>query len=346
MYSHFDREKLIWEAKLPTIEKFVLLALNSFVDAEGECFPGQERLAEMIGCNKRTIVSAIASLVSKEIIEKSIRLSKAGRTSNRYRVQFDILKSQSANIALTQSANIALTQSANIALTQSANIALTQSANIARIADGVKDRAKSSQSAKFAQDLSSINNYPDHSNYPEREPKSEPGTSARSQKFEPEPELKPEPKYPTSIQNFESSYQAIAPWKASRRRCDYNPAFIQHILGYLKKLPSAEKRTPDLTDAKGWIVRRESTEQGLGEIQIQWDAFIESGAEKKVEATTTDFSTWKVTDPRHRDLFHWFRTEGLRMDDRGDLAARYRQWILRNELIEDQLLALYPEVAA
>ena len=81
MLRHFEREKLIWDSS----EKFILLALNSFVDGEGKCFPGQSRLAQMTGLSKRTVIRTIDTLEQKHILSRRRRAhGYHGRTTNEY----------------------------------------------------------------------------------------------------------------------------------------------------------------------------------------------------------------------------------------------------------------------
>ena len=89
MLNHYQREQMIWQAELPGNEKLLLLALNSFVDANGQCFPGQERLAAMTGFSDRTVRNLCKALEQKTIIQRRHRQNKGGqRTSDLYEVNF------------------------------------------------------------------------------------------------------------------------------------------------------------------------------------------------------------------------------------------------------------------
>ena len=89
MLRHFEREKLIWDSNLPSSEKFILLALNSFVDGEGKCFPGQSRLGYMTGLSKRTVIRTIDTLEQKHILSRRRRAhGYHGRTTNEYSILY------------------------------------------------------------------------------------------------------------------------------------------------------------------------------------------------------------------------------------------------------------------
>lgn len=92
--THFKREEIIWECESVTAnEKTLLLALNSFVDGDGECYPGQARLAKMCCLTDRTIRNLLVTLEGREIVQRSRRNTKRGhRTSDKYRINFLKLK--------------------------------------------------------------------------------------------------------------------------------------------------------------------------------------------------------------------------------------------------------------
>lgn len=95
---HFDREKLIWDAPFNVNQKITLLALNSFVDGDGKCWPGQPRLAGMTGLTDRTIRNVCSSLEAYEfdgktlqILERIARYKDGHRTSSIYKVNFHLI---------------------------------------------------------------------------------------------------------------------------------------------------------------------------------------------------------------------------------------------------------------
>ena len=73
MLKHYDREKLVWSCDLPSNEKLLLLVLNSFVDGNGECWPGQEMLSRMCSFSDRTVRNLCASLEKKGVIAREQR---------------------------------------------------------------------------------------------------------------------------------------------------------------------------------------------------------------------------------------------------------------------------------
>ena len=109
MLNHYERERLIWRSALPASEKLLALALNSFVDGSGECFPGQERLSEMCGATPRTIRNLCKSLETKGVIVRVHRYKNDGtRNSDRYKLIFSALPE---NVAASQPENVAASAS-------------------------------------------------------------------------------------------------------------------------------------------------------------------------------------------------------------------------------------------
>ena len=94
MLKHHQREQIIWDSLLPKNETFLLLAINSFVDGNGECWPGQELLARMCRMTDRTVRTLCNSLEEKRIIQRTKRFSNNGyRTSDKFKISFDEIKS-------------------------------------------------------------------------------------------------------------------------------------------------------------------------------------------------------------------------------------------------------------
>lgn len=76
-----------WEADLPTSQKFVLVALADMADEHESCFPGQERLARMVGGSVSTVRRAVKSLEESGYLNREPRRGSDGmRTSDRYRL--------------------------------------------------------------------------------------------------------------------------------------------------------------------------------------------------------------------------------------------------------------------
>jgi DNA-binding Lrp family transcriptional regulator len=80
-----------WEIDLglrKITEKFVLVALADMADENNSCFPGQAKIAGMVGCSVRTVSNTLAELESLELIERSRRHRNDGyRTSDRFFLQ-------------------------------------------------------------------------------------------------------------------------------------------------------------------------------------------------------------------------------------------------------------------
>ena len=103
MKPFYEREALIWAAKLSANEKFVLLCINSFASAEGECFPGYDRIAERTGLTRRTAIRIVKTLESLGVITRLTRHKPNGvNDSNFYRVLYDNLVSQGDTGSLTR----------------------------------------------------------------------------------------------------------------------------------------------------------------------------------------------------------------------------------------------------
>ena len=69
----------VWELKLPTNEKLVLLALADFADDAGKrCFPGKQRLARMTGLSVRQ-VQRILQVLKKKNLAIPAHFEKGGR---------------------------------------------------------------------------------------------------------------------------------------------------------------------------------------------------------------------------------------------------------------------------
>lgn len=76
-----------WEADLPTSQKFVLVALADMADEHESCYPGQERLARMVGGSVSTVRRAVKALEDAGYIGRQQRRGADGmRTSDRYRL--------------------------------------------------------------------------------------------------------------------------------------------------------------------------------------------------------------------------------------------------------------------
>jgi len=88
----YKREEIIWDSPLTKDEKYTLLALNTFVDGNGECWPGNRRLSKMMSVPVSTMKRYIASLEEKGVVTRKRRYRKdGGETSSGKRVDFDAI---------------------------------------------------------------------------------------------------------------------------------------------------------------------------------------------------------------------------------------------------------------
>lgn len=76
-----------WTVDLPMGPKATLVALANFADGDGVCYPGQVRLARMVGCGERSVRRYIDDLEAAGIIDRHQRRRADGsRTSDEYRL--------------------------------------------------------------------------------------------------------------------------------------------------------------------------------------------------------------------------------------------------------------------
>lgn len=76
-----------WELELPTTQKFTLIALADMADEAFTCYPGQARLAKMIGSSVATVRRALASLEEQGLITRTQRRRDDGyRSSDRFQL--------------------------------------------------------------------------------------------------------------------------------------------------------------------------------------------------------------------------------------------------------------------
>lgn len=70
-------QKLVWPIKLPTAEKFTLLALANYCRADGShAYPSIETLVQDTGLSRRTVSRALASLIELDLIEVTRRSTR------------------------------------------------------------------------------------------------------------------------------------------------------------------------------------------------------------------------------------------------------------------------------
>lgn len=76
---------------LSTIQKFLLVALADFADESNSCYPGQDKLARMVGASRETVSRNLRVLVEAGFISRSYRRRSDGfRTSDRFVLNLSI----------------------------------------------------------------------------------------------------------------------------------------------------------------------------------------------------------------------------------------------------------------
>jgi hypothetical protein len=74
-----------WAQDLPLGPKATLVALANFADGDDECYPGQTRLAGMIGASERAVRNWLVELEAKGLITRETRRRRDGsRTTDLY----------------------------------------------------------------------------------------------------------------------------------------------------------------------------------------------------------------------------------------------------------------------
>jgi len=246
MLKHFDRESMIWGADIPANEKLFLLALNSFVDANGECYPGLELLARMTGFTERTCRTIRDRLKDKGIITTGRRYNSQGfRSSDRYRIDFDSIKSLPERIS-------------------TGNLNLPEiDASLPEIDDTPTGNPLQSLPEEFSRDLSSRN-------YPER-----------TVQVEESAEVPRVNLVQSDIQRFEASFASSAlPWILKAHR--YNPEIDARMLAGVKAHLGKYEQPNDLVDVKRWILAAdESSPKGVKRMTdacLIWESVTETPA--------------------------------------------------------------------
>ena len=91
----------VWEADLPSTEKFVLLNIADFSnDKTGTAWPAQRTVARKTGLSRQTVNRAIKRLCDKGVLACSSRSAEGKSTSNVYRINIVALREiQTSNVA-------------------------------------------------------------------------------------------------------------------------------------------------------------------------------------------------------------------------------------------------------
>jgi hypothetical protein len=238
MLKHFDREKMIWGAELPSNEKIFLLALNSFVDANGECYPGLELLSRMAGFTEKTARNVRDRLKVKGIITTGRRHSETGhRTSDRYRLDFDALKSLPVNFTSGKESQWKTEESLPV--------------------NQGEPTGKSGQNlpVTVTRDLPS-------KNYPERTDQSE--------------KRKIAPSLLMNIGNQTPAEDM--PWVLTMHRYNptFNEGMLKSVQAYLKKIECASERGDAVNWLKVAFYTHEKGQERLGKAWTVWNEYQES----------------------------------------------------------------------
>ena len=77
------------KAKLPTHEKFLLLMMANYADANGKCWPSVSTLSLDTGLSRSAIHRAIKTLVNIGLLKVEARTFKGKTISNIYKLQLN-----------------------------------------------------------------------------------------------------------------------------------------------------------------------------------------------------------------------------------------------------------------
>lgn len=89
-----DRQRMIFASGRPPVERFILIALNEFVGADGgSCWPSHSTLSKMTGFSKSTIIRALERLQEIRIVNMQPRYREGSRerSSNCYSIAWENL---------------------------------------------------------------------------------------------------------------------------------------------------------------------------------------------------------------------------------------------------------------
>ncbi|WP_257296706.1 helix-turn-helix domain-containing protein [Endozoicomonas sp. YOMI1] len=75
---------------LNSTQKFLLVVLATFANSEGECWPSQGLLSEIVGASQPTVSAGLKKLEQERLIESCQRKTKkGGNTTKIYRMLFE-----------------------------------------------------------------------------------------------------------------------------------------------------------------------------------------------------------------------------------------------------------------
>lgn len=79
------------KAKLPTNEKFLLVMMANYADANGRCWPSVQTLTDDTGMSRRSVQRAIKELVKRGFVKVETRTYRGRTISNVYVLKTKIL---------------------------------------------------------------------------------------------------------------------------------------------------------------------------------------------------------------------------------------------------------------
>ena len=92
LHPVFQRESMIWQSILTANEKLLLLCLNSFLGADGRCFPSIATMSRMTGFSRSTTNRTLAMLEEQAIIKSKQRYRDDGsQTASDRFLDFDAI---------------------------------------------------------------------------------------------------------------------------------------------------------------------------------------------------------------------------------------------------------------
>lgn len=250
MLKHYEREQIIWAATISANEKLFLLALNSFVDANGECYPGLERLASMTGFTERTCRTIRDKLIEKGLVATRRRCTDKGhRTSDLYKLDFTSISSLPENISTGDTSLPEIR------------------ASLPENDDRPTGKSRQNLPEGFSRELLS-------KNYPEEHTQTKSvGSSV--------PAFRPS----DDIARFEAQFapQGNPPWVVSRRGNvrQYDPGFKGHVVKYLSELSCNKGKVVNGYNATTWLNAANYTNKAEGQKRLDdacalWDDYQES----------------------------------------------------------------------
>ncbi len=79
--------KVIRDTRISREARFLYVALKSYADASGSCFPSFAKLAADIGTGRRQVIRWMKELESFRVISKAPRMEGGLQSSNQYSIE-------------------------------------------------------------------------------------------------------------------------------------------------------------------------------------------------------------------------------------------------------------------